>query len=452
MSLTAPAMAFLGLIGLIWTALYAMGLTKRWGILVPIWVMFVVSAMSLPVDWSGRLLYTVWLPIQSRRSMIFFAAGIAATVVLLLQLRRLSGKRVSPTAVMLVVMGYYAALLRTYHDGVAQGAESIVFATVTLLPLLFAAALTMDTPEQVRSVLRMMALMSMVWVFMCVVQFFANSGYLTTGNESRFVGLMSNPQHAGALLSFMAVTLLWLTLNDRWVVLRPFYIVTLGAVLLMLAWTGSRTGLGMAAIGFAAVLYTRMGKAILFLPVILAVAYYAFKAVLSLTGSRVGLERLASTDDTRSHAWATLIRVGMDNPMLGAGIADAETSENSWLYGFAAFGIGMLVLAILMTIVGGVEFIKRVRQRSRLPLAHRRILDLSLGVFAMYFAGAVLEGYMISRVSPALCFFMIYAGIAASMARFATQGVPQAEYLDDAEEADWALDEPGGQVGEPAYA
>lgn len=419
MNLTAPAMGMLGLIGLIWVVLYLMGLGRRWGILVPVGLMVLVSAMSLPVDWSGRLLFTVWLPIQSRRSMIFFATGIAGTLMLLAQFRRLSGKRVSPSAVLLMVMGYYGALLRLYHDGPAEGFESILFVTATLLPLLFAAALSMDTPEHVRGLLRTVAVVSGVWVLMCAVQFFVNSGYLTTGNENRFVGLMSNPQHTGVVLAFMAVTLLWLTLNDRIRVIRPYYIVTLGAVLLMLAWTGSRTGLGMAAIGFAAVMFTRFGKAILFMPIVLGVAYYGFKGVLALTGSRVGVERLMSTTDTRSHAWATLWRVGMENPLFGAGIADAETSENSWLYAFAAFGIGMLGLALLMTLVAGFEFMARLRQRSRLPLEHRRILDLALGAFAMYFAGAVLEGYMISRVSPALCFFMIYAGIAASMGRFA---------------------------------
>jgi hypothetical protein len=419
MNLSPPALALVLVIGVVWPCLYLLGITKRWGMLVPFFLLLFASCLATPRDWADRVLPTVWFGIQSRRSEIFLGAGVAALLIVAAQFSRLSGKRLSIAAMLLVGVGIYSALLRLHHGGPADGFQSLIFAVCTLVPLLVVAPLAMDHPADARGLVRCIGLVNAVWVMMCAVQFVINSSYLSQGNQFRFVGLLGNPQHAGVLISFFAVSNLWLLLNDRGKFVRMIYTGLLGANLIMLIWTGSRTGMGMSLIGFAGVMYTRLGRSILFLPIVVIIAYVGFKAVLTVTGLNIGSDRLTTLEDTRSAAWMTLISVGMESPLFGAGTDEAERSENSWLYAFASYGIGMLFLTIVLTMVAGLEFLKAVRARVSLPLDERRVMDLSLGMIAMYFAGAVLEGYMISRVSGALPFFMIFSGMMVMMTRYA---------------------------------
>lgn len=423
MNLTAVAMGLAGLVGLIWAGLYLAGLIKRWGLLVPYALMLMASSMSLPIDWAGNVLRTAWLPLQQRRSTIFLIAGTAAMMMVLAQLRRLRGKPVSLTLVVFVVMGFYSSILRLHHEGMGPGFESIVYTSMTLVPLVLVVPILMDTPRDVRGLLRCVLLVNLAWIGMCAVQFVANSSYLTLGNQFRFVGMTSNPQHAGVMLSFYTVTVLWLLLNDPKTAFRALYVIALGINLLLLAWTGSRTGIGMFAIGSVGVLYTRLGRAVLFMPVALVLAYVGFKIILSVTGMEIGVDRIASTENTRGYAWWKLYTTGMENPLFGVGLEEAEKSENSWLYAFAAFGLGMLSLTLIATFSAGIQCLRAIRVRSSLELEDRRVLDLAVGAIAMYFAGALLEGYMVSRVTPALCFIMIYANIASFMVRHARHGL-----------------------------
>lgn len=419
MNLTPPALALALLIGVVWPCLYLLGITKRWGMLVPFSLLLFAACLATPRDWADRVLPTVWLGIQTRRSEIFLVAGGAGVLMALAQFGRLSGKRLSMSAVLLVVIGFYCAILRLHHGGAADGFQSLLFAVCTLVPLLVTAPLLMDEPGDIRKILRLIAGVNGLWLAMCAVQFVVNSNYLTQGNQYRFQGLLGNPQHAGTLLAFFGVAVLWLLLNDRGAITKFVYTAILGANMVLLIWSGSRTGMGMAVIGFAGVMYTRMGKSILFMPFAAIIAYVGFKLVLSVTGLDIGASRLTTLEDTRSAAWFRLWAVGTENPLFGAGMAELDRSENSWLYAFASYGIGAFFLTILMSIAAGFECLRAVRLRLWLTLEERRVLDLTLGVVAMYFAGAVLEGYMVSRVSASLPIYMVFAGAMAVTTRYA---------------------------------
>lgn len=418
--MSTPALLFLGLLGLTWAVLCLAGLGRRWGILVPFGLMLLMSSMAIAVDWYGNAQQTIWLPLQTRRAEVYMVAGIIACVLLVLQLKSLANSRIAVSALLFFFGGVYAALVRFYHNGPADGFMSFVFVIVTLVPLLFVAPVSDDGDRGVFLLLRSFMVVCSVWLVMCGMQFVVNSQLLTMGNEFRFVGLTGNPQHAGVLVAFWAVVALWLLLNDRGKVLKFIYLGLLGANLIMLVWSGSRTGMGMTLIGFGAVMYTRMGKTILFAPVVLIVAYFGVKAVLNVTGLEIGVDRLASTKDTRSDAWITLIQTGMDSPIFGVGTDEAERSENSWLYAFATYGIGLLALTMLIAAAAFIEALRSVRFRWYLAPDDRRLLDLCLGIVAMYFAGAVLEGYMVSRVTAPTCFFVVFACLAAGLTRKAT--------------------------------
>lgn len=419
MNLSPPALALVLVIGVVWPCLYLLGIAKRWGMLVPFFLLLFASCLATPRDWADRVLPTVWLGIQTRRSEIFLIAGAAGVLMALAQFGRLSGKRVALSGVLLACVGLYSAMLRLHHGGAADGFESMLFAVCTLMPLLVVAPLVMDEPGDIRKILRVMVGVNALWLAMCALQFVINSTYLTQGNQYRFQGLLGNPQHAGTLMAFFGVSALWLLLNDRGAVTKFIYTGILGANMVLLIWSGSRTGMGMALVGFAGVMYTRLGKSMLFMPFAAVIAYVGFKMVLSLTGLDIGAARLTTLEDTRTEAWFRLIASGMESPLFGVGMDEVDRSENSWLYAFASYGIGLFALTVLMTLVAGFEVLRAVRLRSVLTLDERRVLDLTIGVVAMYFAGAVLEGYMISRVSASLPIYMVFSGALVMTTRYA---------------------------------
>lgn len=434
MGLSTPALLFVGLIGPVWVLLYLAGLGRRWGILVPFSLMMLSASLMSGTDYYGRPIPTIWMGLQTNRAEIYMAAGLAAVGVLAVQFGRLAGTRVSVAAVLFITGGLYAALLRFHHGGAQDGVQSTVFALVTLIPLACVPGLAGDSALQIKRLLRSMAIVNAVWVGMCALQFMVDPKALTLGNQYRFIGLIGNPQHAGTLLAFWSTTVLWLLLNDRGKFLRLIYTAILGANFVLLAWSGSRTGMGMTTIGLAAVMYTRLGRVILFLPVIAVLAYMGFKAVLAITGLEVGVDRLATLEDTRTGAWLTLIEVGMANPIMGAGADDAVRSENSWLFAFASYGIGMLGIVLLMTFVAFVEWLRSAKLRFSLEGEDRRLMDLCLGAIAMFFAGAVLEGYIVARINPPICFFLVYSNLAAGLTRKASlirRGLLTPEWSDD---------------------
>lgn len=409
---------------------YLVGLGKKWGILVPFAGMLLFGSMALPLDWNDRVMQTVWLPIQTQRSALFLGMGVVGLSVVLIQFGRFVRKPVSVSAVFLLMMGLYAALLRFVHDGSSEGASSVVFAFSTLVPLVLVSTISIDEPTDFLLVTRVIAAVNAVWVGMCGVQFLADPRLLTLGNQFRFMGILSNPQHAGALMAFMAVIMLWLLFNDSQKRFKLIYMGLIFANILLLIWTGSRTGLGMFMIGMSAVLYTKAGRTILFLPIVAIVAYVGIKFLINTLGLEIGVERLASTENTRDYAWWKLYSTGMENPLFGVGTLESEKSENSWLFGFAAFGIGMLALSVMFTLSAVWECWRLVRTRHWLPAYYRPYSDLMVGVMAMYFAGAVLEGYMVSRVSASMCIYPAIAGAGAMFRRFARQ-YHEAGYVED---------------------
>lgn len=408
MSIPIPILFAMALVGLVVGAIFLVGLTKRWGILISFVGMFLFGSMSLPLDWRDRINPTVWLPIQTHRSTLFLACGVLGMIMLVFQLGRLRGKRLTASAFMLLFVGLFAAFLRIFHNGPQDGAMSVVFSFCTLLPLMVAMPLVVERPDDLRTIVRAVILANLIWVGMVFVQVVVNPRFVTMGNEFRFVGLYSNPQHAGVLMAFFTVIALWALLNEsrRYTL---FLVAIVGVNGLLLLWTGSRTGLGMAIIGVSATLYSRAGRSILLLPIAGIVGYVGLKVMVNVLGLDLGFQRLASTANTRDEAWRTLMRVALENPILGAGTEGAEKSENSWLYGFASYGIGMLVLLLTLTFVTSIEILKSMYARFRVPAEYRNYMDFMIGVLLMYFAGAVLEGYMITRVSSTLCVFMVFA-------------------------------------------
>lgn len=425
--------------GLCYALVYLMGITKKWGILVPVLAMMLFGSMSLPLTWNDRINPTIWLPLQSNRSTLYLGFGVLACLMMVFQTNRLRGKSVSVSAVLLLLSGLYASSLRMVHNTPLDAAQSIVLSIVTLVPFLLTAAMIIDRFNDLIVLVRGIVVLGLAWLGMTGMQIVVNPSYVTTGNQNRFVGLYANPQHSGAFMAFLCVCILWLLLND----LKRFKMIYLGLLSvsgILLMWTGSRTGMGMAVVGISATLYSRVGRAILFLPVVGVVGYAGLKVLVGVMGDTAGIERLASTANTRDYAWWKLISVGMENPIFGAGTELAEMSENSWLYGFASYGILMLAILLGIALIGGIEMLRSFRARFTVHGEYRNYFDFLNGLMMMYFAGAVLEGYMVSRVNSTLGFFMMASVANANLRRLAKRGEVEGVGSWGAYEDEWHTD------------
>ena len=414
--LTILVMAVFGAGGLAALAVIA---TRRKTIVLLMGALVFASSMGAPLDWRGHVMHTALLPLQQNRSILYLAFGIATGLIVMIHATWARGKGIALPAVVMLLMAYYAALMRAAHGYQQDGLFSILYATATLIPLSLAVKIAIDDLPDFMRVFRALAGVSGVWIFLVFVSLVLDRNSVVTGRELRFIGLTSNPQHAGAFLAVMVPVTLYLSLNDGDRRFRYLSMALLGINVVMLGWTGSRTALGMAVIGVTGVLYSRAGRAILFLPVVAMFAAAAIK-VLEFAGvTAFGFGRLVTTTNTRDQAWSSLLRDGLSNPLLGTGIESTSKSENGYLYGFAAYGLGMVFLIMILCCVSGYLCLQLLSKRKLLPREYRSLADFVIAYFAVYFAGSVFEGFMMARVAANLSFFIIFASMGAYLVRLA---------------------------------
>jgi len=412
MSSTLPVI-LAGIAGVVMLGLMAMNVAKKRGMLIAFGGLLLFGSIAVGRDWKDNAIPGIWLTIQSYRSEGYFLFGVLLLGLILIQIWRGSGKGVSAAAWLLVLLSFYAATLRFFHNGPADGLFSIAFVIGTVVPVAMLPRLVIDDFEDFLRILRTVCVVSTGWLAMCAMQFVVNPRHLTTGNENRFLGLLSNPQHAAALAAFTAVVAVWLLLNDSYRRYVLVYAALAGINMILIAWAGSRTGMGMVVVGLSFVLFSRAGRAILLLPIVALLGVVLFKLLGQAEGLGSGLDRLASTENTRSEAWQTLLATGRGAPMIGVGMEDIDRSENSWLYAFAAYGIGAAALSVLATALMVWEMLKLGAKRFGAEVLAKPYIDFVLGFVMMYLAGAVFEGYMIARVGAPSVFIVMVLSMGA---------------------------------------
>ena len=387
--------------------------------------MLFTSSMAVAADWQGHF-QKIWLyPIQIRRSDLFMGLGVMLFVTIAGHLNKMSLRSIPVQSVALLSISLYAGMLRFVHEGLASSAMSLTFTMVTAFPLLFVLPALLRNKEDWFPMLRMVMWVSALWIGAVLIQVVLNHRMLVLGRGLRFTGLTNNPQHAAVILATFSIVAMWLLLNDKNRRMVPIWAGLLATNLLFTVWTGSRTGLGITVIGAMVILHRHMRRAVLLLPV----AGLILWILLEVVGSNVnlGADRLVSTQNTRSYAWMNMLRNARRDPLIGVGIGEAGDSENSFLYGFASYGVGMVALQFLLVIVSGVQGFRLLRWRSHAPASISSFSDLIIAYFAMYFAGSIVEGYMIARVGAPLMFLLLFG----SMATIFIQNTRDAAWSDD---------------------
>lgn len=406
-------------------------------------LLFFLTTVAPLTETYGRIL-EFWIePIQAWRTPLMAVVSGVILAGLIANAHRASTWRPSLPAVLLLVVGCYGALIRLIHEGPASGFISLVFAVVTIAPagLLLAAAI--QDPGDVRAALRPFAIAGLVWMGVTMVQWSVNRSFIYVqtgaGTPFRFTGIGPNPQFTATAFAIVGPMSLFLALNATRQAYRVVWLGLFVTTVPVIFATGSRTGTVMFLIGCIPGIVGRAGVAALLVPPA-GVAAWLIAQLFSTGKFAVDLSRIVSTENTRAHVWAELLEQGLSNPIVGVGIESAEASENSYLYGFAVYGAGMLLILALLAATGlwlGLRLVALLRSPHAKP---SRLAIYAASLLGAYLFGSIFEGYAIARVNHMHYVWLLGCALAAAILR--ADWVDQSELTLEDLEAAGALDSP----------
>ena len=382
------------------------------------WIMaaaLFATSLSAPTNQKQTEYLQTWmLPVQVRRAEIHLTLGILLSVLVML-----SGKLhihfMPVQGLFILAITMYAGFLQFFHEGAKEGMESIGFGLAVVPCMLFAAPAACRNFDSCMKVLRSMMVVSAVWAVCSSIQFVINPRLVLNGEGGRFWGMMSNAQGAAMFCAPMAILGLWLMMHDDKKRLKPLWIAMLAINLLFVGWTASRTGLVMLMLGGASILYNRIGKFILFLPVSAAVVV-ALSFLSDELQIQSNLDRITNFENTRGGVWSAQMAAIADSPLIGVGWKETGGSESSWLGGFAGYGILMFVIMVSFLIYSMAKCANLWIRRRRMPREQRPLIDMFIAWNAMYFGAATFEGILLGRSSTSQMFTLMFAGIGVWLA------------------------------------
>ena len=376
-------------------------------------VALMCSAMTPAVTWDkSSYLPTVLLPLQIHRAEFHLATGALLTLTVVLG-GKVDLRRGGVQGWYLLAIALYAGFLQFFHDDASTALQTIGFALATIPCVLFASGAVASTYDGAIKILRTIMFVSVLWACGSALEFVKNPQNVLTP-QGRFFGILANPQHAAVLTSSFTMMALWLLMNDRVKRLRILWLALVAINLIFLIWTGSRTGALMLIVGLCVVLYRRIGRAVLFLPLI-AMMFFGLVYLADELGIYRNLDRLVSVENTREGIITKAIYVLQTNPWIGIGWTESGFSESSYLLGFAAYGILMFAIMVVflmhsLWLTGRLFF-----WRGRLEPEARNLADVFCAFNAMYFAGAAFEGFMLGRSAAMQVMLLLFCGIGVNL-------------------------------------
>ncbi len=397
---------------LIGLALLMMVVARLRAALVVLGIMLFVGSLALSEEAGNNMASSAtWLaPLQTYRSLAYLVCGGLLTLGMVVHLGQIKASSTTGTGLLLLVVAGYAGMVQFHHLGMKEGALTVISAFMTIGTLSVLLPSLVHTWDDLCVLLRTVVFTSVVYAAAVLVQLGISRTPLIAPNAFRFQGISGNPQFVAVFLAVVITTTVFLILNDSQRRFKGLYIALTCLNVVLVGWTGSRTGTLMTMIGLAAVLYTRLGRTIIFAPFVVA-GVFGIITLMESAGIKLGLDRLTSTHDTRSEAWGVLLDSAMENPVFGVGTRGAGAAENSFLLATASYGFGSLATLLVLALGVGVQFFRLLWMRRRADAMMQRVVDLQLGFFTMYFAGSMFEGYVIARISVMLPLFLIFSAI-----------------------------------------
>lgn len=388
--------------------------------------MLFFTALTAPTNVERTQYLPTWmLPVQLLRAEFHLGLGIVMTILVVLA-GRVHMHTVPMQGIFLLLISLYAGLLQFFHETPEAALQSIGFALAVVPCMLFGSPAGSRDYNSCIKTLHAIMLVSVMWTVCSSIQFVINPRFVVN-TQGRFWGMLGNAQQAAILVAPFAVIATWLTLNDQSRRLRPLWIGLIAINLLFLGWTASRTGFLMMLVGMAFVLYNRVGRMVIFLPVA-ALLFVALSFLSDELQIQSNLERLTSMQNTRGGVWEAQMGAIAESPLIGVGWHDTGGSESSWLGGFAGYGLGMFLLLVAMLVWSMWRCATLWIRRFRVPVETRRLIDIYISWNAMYFTAATFEGIMLGRSSTSMVLLLMFAGIGVWLTEQVRQRADAAEY------------------------
>jgi hypothetical protein len=378
-------------------------------------VTLMVFASSLAPQMAARGYYgQTWLyPVQSLRAELYLAFGVLLALLVAVHAGKVRLNQVPLPTILILIINYFAGVLDT-RETIQDGVFRIGLATATLGSLALYCTALFRSWDDFLPMMRAVGLAGLLWIGGSMVQAVLDQSQMLVDYGRRFVGLLGNPQGTAVYLGPMTTILLWLVLNDPARRMRWMWSMAFALVVMMVIWTGSRTGSLMAILGILFLLRARLGRAVILIP-ILGVGLIVVIYVVDMIGIELPFARLIGGGDTRTDAWKTLIEDALNAGFFGEGWGGARFVENSFLLGAVMYGPLMLVLLLLL--IGSLFVLssKLWRVRKHVPKQIAGLIDLIIAYSVMLFVGGQFEWFIISRVDANLPFIVIFSCMGASI-------------------------------------
>jgi hypothetical protein len=414
-------------------------------------IITVLSSIHPRTEDKMGFLYEYWLiPLQFYRSESMLLTSAFIAMGLVINVTRFSWWRFPLPVALIIIGGMYGGLLRIIHAGPVEGLTTLGFAILTLIPPAALAIGSLRDREDGDRLLRIMGYAGIFWVAGALIQLLVHQrmAYIRTGfvENYRFGGLMTNPQHASVYIALIGGLFFHLALNSKTLFGKVVWFGTLSITVPMLLATGSRTGAVMLLFCCLPASLTRIGPAALLIPPAAGIAYFIAKAIAG-GGLNVSTDRFLSTENTRTHAWKGLLEKGMESPMIGVGVQEAEFSENSYLLAFASYGVLSLLITLAVALASGFLVARLIIAWRRMDSGHARLAMYAIGSLGAYLFGSLLEGYMLSRVNVVHYVFFVMCSVGVFTLRSLNSAQPTTDEFAPVDDA--PIDDPGSEEINP---
>lgn len=398
------------------------------GLILSLMIFIAALAPQANLRLEGGFTNNVWLrPLQEQRGPAYTAVGALLTLAVLAHAGRLGARLISAPVIVLTIINVYASMLDMHHAALQAGMERLGLIAFSMPAMILVVGGMIHGWDDHLKIARCLGVAGVFWAGGVAIQVMLAPGELVVKGGNRFTGLLGNPQATAVYLGPQFLFLAFLAFNETNRRLRLLWIVTTGVTLIFIAWTGSRTCLILSTIGATAVLYTRLGRAVFLLPLLVAGFLGLVQLAVSM-GIDLPLDRVVSLQDTRSEVWWTLLEDAVGSPLFGAGGAGARAVENSYLLGWAVYGPIMLLLILVLGAVSLFQAVRLRMVRRDTPPMIQRWIDVLCAFFFIYFLGAMFEWYILARVDANVVFMFVTSLSASSIihqARAERQGDAQ---------------------------
>jgi hypothetical protein len=227
----------------------------------------------------------------------------------------------------------------------------------------------------------------------------------------RFSGTSANQQGTGIFSAMGLLPICYLIVRSgRARVERIVYSAAAAMLIIMVLWSGSRTGVILAIAGLALLFRTRLsriaGAGIVITLFIVLASTWIFPAVQFIS------PHLFSRTDTRSNVWSGLISQFIHYPITGLLLADQNGyGENSYLSIAASYGI----IGLIPFLLAFFFIFRALRQllRYRALFQDTLVVDLVLASFVQWALGGIFEAYMLGILNTAQILNFAYYPILA---------------------------------------